>query len=117
MLGIIEEKLTEIRATAMAQSNMVANELNSGIDDMNASLLRFNAAMETVRQKRAEADDLQAKAIRDLDTSIANNLATQAGIVHQLANGRMVTGSDTPVIPTRKPPKLVKGGVSAGGEQ
>lgn len=112
MLGVIEEQLTAIRATAMEQSNRIANELNSAFDAMNGHMARFNATMAQVRQMREKADELQAAAIRELDTAIANNLAVQIGIVQQIADGRMVTGSDTPVIPARKP-KLVK---AAGGE-
>jgi hypothetical protein len=112
MLGIIEEKLTEIRATAMEQSNRIANELNSGADTLNGALAKFNATMTAVRLKREDADSMQAAAIRELDTAIANSMSVQVGVVQQIADGRMVTGSDMPVIPTRKP-KLVKG---AGGE-
>ena len=107
VLNAIEEKLTEIRATAMEQSNRIANDLNAAADAMNGALTRFNMAMTTVRQKRQEADQLEAAAIRELDTAIANNQTIQIGIVQQIADGRMVTGSDTPVIPTRKP-KLVR---------
>lgn len=107
MLSAIEEQLTAIRTTAMEQSNRVANELNSGVDAMNGQLARFNAAMMTVRQMREKANEIEAAAHRDLDSAIANSMAIQVGIVQQIADGRMVTGSDTPVIPTRKP-KLVK---------
>jgi hypothetical protein len=112
MLNAIEEQLTAIRATAMEQSNRIANDLNSAADAMNGALTRFNMALTTVRQKRQEADQLEAAAIRELDTAISNNQTVQIGIVQQIADGRMVTGSDTPVIPTRKP-KLVKAGGDA----
>lgn len=113
MLNVLEERLTEIRATAMEQTNRIANELNSAVDALNGQVARFNATMTTVRQMRDKASELEAAAIRDLDSAIANNMAVEVGIVQQLADGRMVTGSDTPVIPTRKP-KLVKN--AAGGE-
>lgn len=112
MINALEEKWTEIRATAMEQTNRIANELNSAFDAMNAHMTRFNTTMTQVRQLREKADELQAAAMREFDTAIANNLAVEIGIVQQLADGRMVTGSDTPVIPTRKAPKLVKGGES-----
>lgn len=107
MLNAIEEQLSAIRATAMEQSNRIANDLNSAADDMNSATTRFNMAMAAVRQKRHEADQLEAAAIRDFDTAISNDQTIKIGIVQQIADGRMVTGCDTPVIPNRKP-KLVK---------
>jgi hypothetical protein len=112
MINALEEKWTEIRATAMEQTNRIANELNSAFDGMNGHMARFNATMTQVRHLEEKAHELKTAALRELDTAIANNLAIQIGIVQQLADGRMVTGSDTPVIPTRKP-KLVKAGDAA----
>lgn len=114
MLNIIEEKLGEIRKTAQEQSNRIASELNTGADGLNVALTRFNTTMQQARLKRQEADQLEAAAIRELDTAIGNNQAIQFGIVQQIADGRMVTGTDTPVIPARKP-KLVKA-AGEGGE-
>jgi hypothetical protein len=108
MRNAIKEQMNAVEAAVAEQENRIANELNSAFDNTNCHMVRFNTDMESVRKWRMQADELQAKAIRELDTAIGNNLAVQIGIVQQIADGRMVTGSDTPVIPARKPPKLVK---------
>lgn len=111
MLNIIEEKLADVRKTAQEQSNRIASEVNSGADALNAALTRFNTTMQQVKLKREEADQLQAAAVRELDTALSQHQSVQLGIVQQLADGRMVTGSDAAVVPSRKPKlKAVEGG-------
>lgn len=116
MLNVIEEKLVEIRKTAQEQSNRIASELNAATDGLNAALTRFNTTMRQAQLKRQEADQLEAAAIRELDTAATNLQAIQVGIVQQIADGRMVTGSDTPTLPRRKPKLVNAANGGDGGE-
>ncbi len=125
MRQVIEEQLTNIRAAAMEQENRIASELNSAVDGVNTAKTTYSAGMASVRalrqeaekleaaarEKRLEADQLEAATVRQLDTALENFQAINCGVVQQIADGRMVTGSNTPVIPKRKP-KLVGGGES-----
>lgn len=106
MISAIDEMLDGVRKVAAEQSTRIAGELNSAYDMQNAAMVRFNSAMKSAKTKRDEADRIEAEAVRDLDTSLANSGAVSLSIIQQIGEGRIVTGSDTPV-PTRRP-KLVK---------
>jgi len=108
MQTIIDESFAQARKIVQEQSNRIASEVNASADGLNTALTRFNTTMKLAQAKDEEAAQLRATAIRELDTAITNSQAIQFGIVQQIADGRMVTGTDTPVIPTRKP-KLISG--------
>lgn len=105
MLNAIEDRLSDIRAVAQQQQEAIRNELTADFSARNAALAVFNRAMEKVARLRAEADAVQANAIRDFNEALSNSGATNLSIVRQLEEGRMLTPTD---VPAHRRPKLVE---------
>jgi hypothetical protein len=112
MINAIDEVLAKAREVAVEQSNRIVSELNAAYDAMNAAQTRFNDRMAAAKAKRAEADAIEADAIREHDTALSNAAAVSLSILQQLSEGRMITGSATPAP---KRPRLV-GAKQASGE-
>lgn len=113
MLSVIEENLVAVRRIAQEQQNRIAAEINSAVDALNAAKGLAAMAFETAEAKRKEAERLEAQARREIDTAISNCQAVLIGIMQQLDDGQMVTGTDTPAPARRGKPKLIR---AAGGD-
>ena len=103
MKNVIANKVQAILEAVDDQQNRITSELSANYDMQNAAQSTFSEAMLRAAELRRQADEIQAKAVLDLDTALTNCGSVGLSIINQLASGEVITG--TPV-PSRKP-KLV----------
>ena len=105
MKNVISSKVQAILEAVDDQTNRICSELSANYDGQNAAQAEFSTKMQRVAELRRQADDLQAKAVIELDTALTNVGSVGLSLLGQLQGGEIVTGTPTPA----RRPKLVKG--------
>ena len=105
MKNVISSKVQAILEAVDDQTNRICSELSANYDMQNAAQSAFSEAMLRVADLRRQADEIQAKAVLDLDSALTNCGSVGLSIINQLASGEVITGVPTPA----RRPKLVKG--------
>jgi hypothetical protein len=113
MKHVIEQQLKSVLTAVDEQSNRITSELSANYDGQNAAQSAFNTSMAKVADLRRQADELQAKAILELDTALTNCGSVGLSIINQLNDGQIVTGTPTPA----RRPRLVQPAQTAKAAQ
>lgn len=112
MKNVISSKVQAILEAVDDQQNRITSELSSNYDAQNAAQSAFSEAMQRACDLRRQADEIQAKAILDLDTALTNCGSVGLSIINQLASGEVITGTPTPA----RKPKLVRSPAAQAAE-
>lgn len=104
MKNVIAQRVASILEAVDDQQNRITSELSANYDAQNAAQSAFSEAMQRATELRRQADEIQAKAVLDLDTALTNCGSVGLSIINQLASGEVITGTPTPA----RRPKLVK---------